>query len=72
MKRYTASYLIAYHLGWDQSEVSEGLYQRARNPSLYVCGDHYFCAPTERQTLPKPYEWEAVGEYYGRKVYRAA
>lgn len=70
----TAPEIIAFHLGWDIREVSEGRYQRYSSPSVYVCGNDYFCAPTAKQRLPEDISekpWLEVGEYYGRKVYRA-
>lgn len=73
-KRYTAAYIIAFHLGWDMREVSEARYQSTvfRSPALYVIGDDYYAAPANNQPpLYEAYEgrWEVVGEYYGRKVY---
>lgn len=68
----TAPEIIATHLGWDMPEVSEGRYQRYSAPGVYVCGNDYFCAPTARQSPPKGWDWQKVGEHYGRAVYRAA
>jgi hypothetical protein len=68
------SEIIAFHLGCDIRDVTDGRYQPSRysNPPVYVCGEDYFCAPTERQELPgQDFDWKQVGEWYGRKVYRA-
>lgn len=68
-----ANEIIAFHLGWDIRDLTDGRYQPTlyQNPSVYVASDDYFCAPTEKQKLPKGFKWEAVGEHYGRKVYRS-
>lgn len=68
-----ANEIIAFHLGWDVKEVSEGRYQGYTSPSIYVCGDSYFAAPTSGQKLPSKIsenEWKLVAEYYGRQVWR--
>lgn len=70
----TAPEIIAFHLGWNMPDVSDGRYQRYSAPGVYVCGNDYFCCPTASQTLPKGISespWEAVGTYYSRTVYRA-
>lgn len=68
-----ANELIAFHLGWNITDVSEGRYQPTRysSPGVYVCGDDYYCCPSANQKLPKGFHWEKVGEHYGRTVYRA-
>jgi hypothetical protein len=68
-----ANEIIGFHLGWDISDVSDGLYQPSRyaSPRVYVCGDDYFCCPTSNQKLPIGFNWETVGSYYGRTVFRA-
>lgn len=68
-----ANEIIAFHLGWNMPDVSEGRYQRYSAPAVYVCGNSYFCAPTGSQKPPsgvseKP--WQKVGTYYGRDVWR--
>ena len=68
----TAPEIIAFHIGWDMAEVSESRYQRHTAPGVYVCGSDYFCAPTKSQKPPKGFDWQKVGEHYGRPVYRAA
>lgn len=70
-KRHTAPEIIGTHLCWDMRDVSEGRYQRYSNPAVYVCGDDYYCAPTASQKPPVDYQWDVVGEYFGRKVYIA-
>lgn len=64
--------IIAFHLGWDVADVSEGRYQRYTNPSVYVCGEAYYCAPTAKQKLPADVcdEWVEDGTQYGRKIYK--
>jgi hypothetical protein len=66
-----ANEIVAFHLGWDMAEVSDCRYQRHTAPAVYAIGDHYFTAPTAKQKLPVDWEWERVGEYYGRPVYRS-
>lgn len=75
MTRRTAANIIAFHLGWDITEVSANRYQSTvyRSPALYTVGDDYYAAPSNNKPPAyKDYEgrWEEVGEYYGRKVYR--
>lgn len=73
MKRYTAPYIIGFHLSCDMSDVSEGRYQRYTAPNVYVVGSFYYCCPTAVQKPPQIGEdtsWEAVGTYYGRTVWR--
>ena len=72
-KRRTAPELIGFHLGWDIADVSDGRYQPSRyqRPAVYVCGDDYYCAPSTGQRPPADWQWDEVGEYYGRKVYIA-
>lgn len=68
-----ANEIIAFHLGWDIKEVSDGRYQRYSSPNIYVCGGSYFASPTKGQKLPSTVsdnEWKLVGEYYGREVWR--
>lgn len=74
MTRKTAPELIAFHLGWNMPDVSEGRYQPTRyaSPSVYVCGNDYYCAPSGSQKTPNGWDWNIVGTYYGRDVYRAA
>lgn len=69
-----ASEIIAFHLCWNMSDVTDGRYQPTRyaSPGVYVCGDDYFCCPSGSQKLPEGFSWEKVGEYYGRSVYRAS
>ena len=70
-KRRTAPEIIGTHLCWDMREVSEGRYQRFANPAVYVCGRDYYCAPASGQKPPSGWQWDEVGEYYGRKVFIA-
>jgi hypothetical protein len=68
-----ANEIIAFHFGWDIKDVSDGRYQPSRfsNPSIYVVGEDYYCAPTAKQKLPKDFKWTEIAEWYDRKVYRA-
>lgn len=69
-----ANEIIAFHLGWDIADVTEGRYQRYSSPSVYVCGGSYFCAPTAKQKPPEGISekgWHKVGTQYGRDVFRA-
>jgi len=68
-----ANEIIAYRLGQDIAEITDGRYQPSRfqNPSIYVYADEYYCAPTQKQKLPKGFKWKAEGEWYGRTVYCA-
>lgn len=70
-KKRTAPEIIGFHLGWDIADVKYGRYQRYASPAVYVCGNSYFCVPTAAQKLPDDFEWNRVGEYYGRVVYMA-
>lgn len=47
MTRRTAANIIAFHFGWNITDVSEGRYQSTRyaSPSIYVLGDDYYAAP---------------------------
>lgn len=73
--RRTAAEIIGFALGWDISDVREGRYQSTRyvSPAVFVCGDDYFCCPTDTQSLPEPdrWGWKPVGQFYGRTVYCA-
>jgi hypothetical protein len=71
--RRTAPNLIAFHLGWDIGEVQDCRYQPSRyaTPAIYAISDYYYSAPAGTQKPPKLWRWAVVGEYYGRKVYRA-
>lgn len=71
-KRKTAPEIIGMHLCWDIADVSDGRYQPTRyaSPSIYVCGDDYYAAPSNNKPPQKMAgDWVDVGEYYGRKVF---
>ena len=72
-KRRTAPEIIAFHFGWDMTEVSESRYQPSvySNPSVYTICNDQVCAPTASQRLPKDFDWKPIGEHYGRTVYIA-
>jgi hypothetical protein len=74
-KTRQAPEIIAHHLGWNVSEVSEARYQPHKYPApgIYICGDEYFCAPTDRQALHKidGLNWAKVGTEYDRVIYSA-
>ena len=67
----TAPEIIAFHLFCDWNEIKDGIYQRHRNPSVYVYNDDYYCCPTAKQKLPSGFSWKAQSAYDGRTVYRA-
>jgi hypothetical protein len=73
-RKYTAPYLIAFHLGCDMRDVTEGRYQRYTAPNVYVCGSYYYACPAGSQKLPDlgsgTTQWEKVGTYYERNVFR--
>ena len=73
VKRRTAASLIAFHFGWDQTEVSECRYQQAvyHTPAVYVIGDDYYAAPSDNRTprYQVGQRWKQVAEYYGRKIF---
>lgn len=74
--RRSGAEIIAFHFCADISEVRDMVYQPTvyRTPRVYVWGEDYFCAPTERQKLPeqgKTFNWKFEGEHYGRKLYRS-
>jgi hypothetical protein len=68
----SAPEIIATHLCYDMAEVSEGRYQWYR-PTVYVCGNHYFCCPPKgrKPADPERFAWEKVWELDGRTVYRS-
>ena len=69
----SAPELIATLLGWDMSEVKDAVYQGYSSPSIYVCGDTYYCCPTHRQKLPKEdgreWNWYEVGNIDNRAIF---
>lgn len=68
----TAPEIIGFHLGWDIQDVKDGRYQRHDSPGVYVCANDYYCSPTASQKPPSGFnEWNKVGTYYGRDVYKA-
>ncbi len=73
MGKRTAPEIIGIYLSWDINDVKDGRYQPTRyaSPSVYVCGEDYFCAPLMSQKPPKDWEWDLVANYYGRDVYRS-
>ena len=70
--RRTAANIIAFHFGWNITDVSEGRYQSTRyaSPSIYVLGDDYYAAPSNNLP-PKNMkgDWKEIGEHYDRKVF---
>lgn len=72
--RKQAAEIIGFHLGWDINDVKDGVYQPSAyvSPRVYTCGNDYYCCPTAAQKPSKDFEWQEVGEHYGRKVYRAS
>ena len=71
-KRRTAAEIIAFHFGWDMSDVSETRYHPTRlsNPSIYAMFDGYMAAPSNNLP-PKNMKgkWSEIGEHYGRKIF---
>lgn len=72
-KRRTAPEIIGFHFGNDMREISAGRYQRYANPAVYVVGNDYYAAPSNK--APPKHDvggpWQEIAEYYGRKIYRA-
>ena len=72
-KRRTGAEIIAFHFGWDMSEVSETRYQSTRfsSPAVYVISDDYYTAPSDNK--PPKYvvgkAWVEIAEWYGRKIF---
>lgn len=70
--RRTAANIIAFHFGWDFSDVTDCRYQSTHycNPAIYTMGDGYYAAPANNLP-PKNMkgEWKVIGEHYGRKVF---
>jgi hypothetical protein len=68
----SAPEIIATHLCYDISEVTEGRYQ-SYLPTVYVCGSHYFCCPPKgrKPSTDERFNWSAVWEMDGRTVYRS-
>lgn len=71
--RRSAAEIVAFHLCTDISDVRDARYQQTRYcEAVFSMGRYYYCAPTLGKRLPNVgYEWEPVGTYYGRDVYRA-
>ena len=75
-KRRSGAECIAYHLGWNISDVSEGRYQAGRTGGIavYVIGNDYMCCPAEGKNPPKGWNWvlrSNDGTTYGRNVWEA-
>lgn len=75
LKRRTAPEIIATHLGWNITDVSDGIYQHY-TPTVYVCGNDYYCCPPKSNgRLPnikghgETTPWKKVGTYFERDVY---
>lgn len=66
-----ANEIIAFSLGWNITDVTDGLYQKYRNPSVYVCGNDYYCCPTNKQKLPKGFDWIEIDNRYNRAIFKA-
>lgn len=68
-----AAEIIGFVLGWDITDVKDGVYQPTRysSPRIYVCGNDYFCCPPAGKTPPARdgWNWQKFGEAYGRTVY---
>jgi hypothetical protein len=67
-KKRSEAELVAFHLGCDISDIRDAHYQKTQKPKLFTVGNYYFCAPAKDVKVPKGFN--AVGEYYGRFVYR--
>jgi hypothetical protein len=67
--------IIARHLGWNPREIADARYMPHKYPApcIYVCGDDFFCAPTDRQTLPQidGLNWTLAGTGNDRVIYSA-
>jgi hypothetical protein len=72
-KRRTAAEIIAFHFGWDITDVRDCRYQPTRYtaPAIFTIGDDYYCAPTKGQKLPKGWAWTGFSHHYGRDIYCA-
>lgn len=72
-KRRTAAEIIAFHFSSDIRDISDCRYQPTRyaNPAIYSMGEYYYAAPSNNKA-PTNFqgEWERIGEYYGRTVFR--
>ncbi len=69
-----AAEIIAFHFGSDIADIRDAAYQPTRftSPRIYTvytnAGD-YWCCPSDKQKLPKGFQWSPVATYYGRTVY---
>lgn len=78
-QKYTGAYIIAFHFCSDVRDVTENRYQPTRyvSPAIYTLGDDYYCCPAAGKDPPRnrdftdAWEWEPIGEHYGRTVYRS-
>ena len=79
MKRYSQSYILAFHFGCDVREMSDMQYQPTRfsKPKVYTSEDYYYCVvdegkkPAIDKQYPDRWKWEKIATYYEKDVYRA-
>lgn len=64
MKSKPAAEVIAWTFGWDVADVRDGLYQKFRNPSVYVCGSDYFAVHKTKPKHDVGAEWEPYHEQF--------
>ena len=64
MKSKPAAEVIAWTFGWDVADVRDGLYQKFRNPSVYVCGNDYYAVHKSKPKHDVGTEWEPHTEQF--------
>jgi hypothetical protein len=66
--------IIAFHMGWDITEVRDARYQSTRLVAMavYPIGDDlWMCCPAKgkKPLYSKEFPWKPLTEYYGRTIY---
>lgn len=66
--------IIAFHLGWDISEIRDNRYQPTHYVSMavYSVGDDlWMCCPPagQKPRYGDQWPWKPLAEYYGRTIY---
>jgi peptide methionine sulfoxide reductase MsrB len=64
LKKRSAAEIIAWTFGWDIQDVRDGLYQRFKNPSVYVCGDDYYSVHKSKPKHDVGAGWEPYPEQF--------
>lgn len=73
----SAAEIIAFHLGWDISEVRDARYQPTHYVAMavYPIGDEtWMCCPGKgkKPLYGSEWPWKPLAEYYGRTIYHCS